>query len=113
MTDTKADTREKDPKKQEIKKVIVDKKQTGGKVEEKEPMKEKDEENIAVKTSGTLIKKKKKMLKTGQKRRTRNAPSTRSLNIKEDNKSQGVSKKIKTVKASSSSITKGETTSNK
>merc|ERR1712173_500372 len=97
-------------KNQEIKKESVEKKQAGGKVK-KEPMKEIDgykEEDTVVKTTGTTIKKKKKVLKTGQKRRTRNAPSTRSLNVKEDNILQGVSKKVKTAKASSSNITKGE-----
>merc|ERR1712203_390237 len=94
----------------------VEKKKAGGKAEEKELTKEKEyfnEENTVIKTTGIPIKKKKKVLKTGQKRRTRNAPSTRSLNIKEDNKLQGVSKKIKTAKVSSSNITKGEITSNK
>merc|ERR1712203_823073 len=79
----------------------VEKKKAGGKAEEKELTKEKEyfnEENTVIKTTGIPIKKKKKVLKTGQKRRTRNAPSTRSLNIKEDNKLQGVSKKIKTRK---------------
>merc|ERR1712083_642654 len=116
VTDTKAGSTENNPKKQEIKQVSVEKKKAGGKAEEKELTKEKDdfnEENTVIKTTGIPIKKKKKVVKTGQKRRTRNAPSTRSLNIKEDNKLQGVSKKIKTAKVSSSNITKGEITSNK
>merc|ERR1712013_970497 len=112
VTDSIAGSGEKNAKNQEIKEVNMENEQAS----KKDSMKLKDgynHENTVVKTTGTPIKRKRKVLKTGQKRRTRNAPSTRSLNIKEENKFKGVSKKTNNAKVSSSNMTKGESATNK
>merc|ERR1712106_954125 len=64
---------------------------TGVKTTERsvENKKSKGEVDNKINSEGSIVKKKKKMLKTGLKRRTRNTPNTRSLDIKDKNTTLG------------------------
>merc|ERR1712106_629728 len=58
-----------------------------------ENKKSKGEADNKINSEGSIVKKKKKLLKTGLKRRTRNTPNTRSLDIKDKNTTLGPIKK--------------------
>merc|ERR1712106_273950 len=80
-----------------------------------ENKKSKGEADNKINSEGSIVKKKKKLLKTGLKRRTRNTPNTRSLDIKDKNTTLGPIKKsvVGNTKTPASNATKGESNSSR